>query len=240
MNVTSEQPRANSCSLVLQSQKLRPAFTLKCGRKLLTLCTDAYRPHYVKSVKSNHAKKTTTTKTPLHRPDPTSTHPRPAVCPLRSHAASAWAESRSSQGGRMRGRAWPSQRPRPSRQQRRFPPSPGPAFALEPAWAHPADHTPFDSARPPPARTPKPQKGPALGGWRLMHPKSSRTSDLTMAALGTERGPPSSGAPRKEARRLRAPEPRKPRPAPPFSGARGFYLATCWWEVIGPELGNRR
>lgn len=64
-------------------------------------------------------------------------------------------------------------------------------------------------------------------------------SYLTMAALGTERGPPSSGAPRKEDGRLRAPTGDAP-PTPPLRGARGFYLATCWWEVISPELGNPR
>lgn len=61
-----------------------------------------------------------------------------------------------------------------------------------------------------------------------------------MAALGTKRGPPSSGERRKQGPRLRAQEPWTLLPAPPFYGTREGYFAIYWWEVRGPGLGNRR
>lgn len=58
---------------------------------------------------------------------------------------------------------------------------------------HPAGRSAFASAGPPPAGTPEPRGALALGGWKLMGPESSRRTLLTMAALGTKRGPPPSG-----------------------------------------------
>lgn len=85
---------------------------------------------------------------------------------------------------------------------------------------------------------PGPLAAPASGGWKPMCPKSSQRG-LTMAALGTERGLPSSGARRKKGWQAARADGGAP-PWPPGRRARGPSLATCWWEVRGPALRNRR
>lgn len=143
----------------------------------------------------------------------------------------------------MRGRVWLAQIPRPSRQQYQFPPTAESWCSLSPSTPPvptPRGPSPFALARPPPARVPESRAAPALGGWRLMDLQELAKTRLTMAALGTKRGPPSSGERRKRHPSLRAQEPWTLLPAPPFHGRRGSYLATCWWEVRGPGLGNRR
>lgn len=140
--------------------------------------------------------------------------------------------------GRARNRGLPVSSTDPLTEPPRAPGLPC-ALALQPPWANPAGCTRFVCAWPPFMGAPKLRAAPALGGWRMIQPKSSQTNRLTMAAPGTERGPPSSGAPRKKGRRLRAPTSDAP-PTPPCLCALGFYLATCWWEAVGPELGNHR
>lgn len=71
----------------------------------------------------------------------------------------------------MRGRVWPAQIPRPSRQQYQFPPTAESWCSISPSTQPvptPLGPSPFASARPPPARVPESRAAPALGGWRLM------------------------------------------------------------------------
>lgn len=71
----------------------------------------------------------------------------------------------------MRGRVWPAQIPRPSRQQYQFPPTAESWCSISPSTPPvptPLGPSPFASARPPPARVPESRAAPALGGWRLM------------------------------------------------------------------------
>ena len=112
------------------------------------------------------------------------------------------------------------------------------ALALEPAWAHPTSRSPFACTRSPPAGAPQPRVAPALGGWRLMGPKSLQGSFLTMAALGTERGPPISGPQRKKGAWLRAPGLWMLRPAPPSSAlSRLTGTLSCHLLVGGQRSG---
>lgn len=144
----------------------------------------------------------------------------------------------------MRGRVWPAQIPRPSRQQYQFPPTAESWCSISPSTPPvptPLGPSPFASARPPPARVPESRAAPALGGWRLM--------DLQELA----KIPPYHGCARHEKRpaffrRVEKTGPATARagtlapllPAPPFYGTRGGYFAIYWWEVRGPGLGNRR
>lgn len=127
------------------------------------------------------------------------------------------------------------QRPRPSRQCHRSPPS----LALQPAWANHAGYTPFASARPLPAGAQKPRTVPALGGWRLMV-SQELAKKLSYHGCARQRKRTASFRCTKKKRIGGcARRPRMLRPPHPFKGSRD-YLATCWWEVRDPELGKDR
>lgn len=89
--------------------------------------------------------------------------------------------------------SWPGQTPRPSRQRHLSPPSSGTAVRSRARLDQSAGRSAFAFPRLPPAGTPELRVAPALEGWKLMDPESSRRNLLTMAALGTKREPPSSG-----------------------------------------------
>lgn len=175
-------------------------------------------------------------RTVLRRPEPLPTLPGPSSA-VRDHRGSGLGRKPLLSSSQI---AWQGQKPRPSRQRRRSPPPPGLlcALALQRARASSAGGTAFSSIRPPGEGAPGPLAAPASGGWKPMCPKSSQRG-LTMAALGTERGLPSSGARRKKGWQAARADGGAP-PWPPGRRARGPSLATCWWEVRGPALRNRR
>lgn len=164
--------------------------------------------------------------------------PGPIVCPPAAPAGG----SRSPSGHGTRGRAWPGQRPRPSRLQHRFPPPPLLRGRRSPSpWSPPGPTRRLQCLRLRPATpcgNPGAPGSPSPGRMEADGPRELASKPPYHGCAKHEKRTTSFRSPRKKGRRLRAPEPQAPRPVPPFPGAPGFYLATCWWEVIGPRLGQ--